>query len=722
MVMRQLFIIRAFHKTLISLSSTRHFCASSSTSTSAFALKNVTKSNFESALSDLRRHVKDADFVAVDLEMTGVTSAPWRESFEFDRFDIQYLKVKDSAEKFAVVQFGVCPFRWDPHKQSFIAHPHNFYIFPRQEIQGDATSYEFLCQTTSIDFLAKYQFDFNTCICEGVSYLSRSQEEEALGRLNARYNEHSSDSSSGWRDVVDMKLVRIADILFSERLKNKITAWHDGLLRETNGGSQTEKSSNDLKQQLKTIFFKMRPALDLTGFTSHQLRLIQLVIKNNFKDLVYVSMTGETSSPQQLIVYTHSTSDRDLLLKEVKDCHYKETEMKIKAAVGFRYIIDLLSSEKKLIVGHNSFLDIAHIYRKFIGPLPSTAKEYVSSVQNYFPYIIDTKVLLNASNVFQPILNKSSTSLSKAFTLLCPQIASGVKTSGLADKNPVKVEVQVGDKRSLNWNSGSKHEAGYDAFMTGCVFAQACSHLGVDFARHPPSVDLHQNEKLQEYINLLYISWINGDIIDLRTGQCKPDSSAGSKGFKSRYSKILFSNIVLLWGFPSKLKASEIRECFCLVFGSTSVTSVYHLDETAVFIQFSKEELVSDFLSLKDTLERSNDPISVLHPLSKILEGGQTRAANYEAYRQICSSPISEVFFADQAEAVGIKSNTKSLESVTGVETREDETGANENRLLPDTPIETEIEQINSGPDLYGHCPTDEVDSLCTAEAQLSSR
>lgn len=93
------------------------------TTTATFPLKNVTKSNFESSLEDLRRHVRASDFVSIDLEMTGITSAPWRDSFEYDRFDVRYLKVKDSAEKFAVVQFGVCPFRWDSSKQSFIAHP-----------------------------------------------------------------------------------------------------------------------------------------------------------------------------------------------------------------------------------------------------------------------------------------------------------------------------------------------------------------------------------------------------------------------------------------------------------------------------------------------------------------------------------------------------------------------------------------------------------------------
>ncbi|XP_042397170.1 poly(A)-specific ribonuclease PARN-like isoform X5 [Zingiber officinale] len=94
----------------------------------------VTRSNFNAALEGLRACVEESDFVVVDLEMTGVTSAPWRNSFEFDRSDVRYLKLKDSVEKFAVVQFGVCPFRWDSSKGSFFAHPHNFYIFPRNEL------------------------------------------------------------------------------------------------------------------------------------------------------------------------------------------------------------------------------------------------------------------------------------------------------------------------------------------------------------------------------------------------------------------------------------------------------------------------------------------------------------------------------------------------------------------------------------------------------------
>lgn len=118
---KQMLTLRPLSQTLTLIHQT--FSTSSSTSSSSFSIKNVTKSNFNTALLLLRQHIRAADFVAIDLEMTGITSAPWRESFEFDRFDIRYLKVKDSAEKFCVVQLGVCPFRYDHTISSFVAHP-----------------------------------------------------------------------------------------------------------------------------------------------------------------------------------------------------------------------------------------------------------------------------------------------------------------------------------------------------------------------------------------------------------------------------------------------------------------------------------------------------------------------------------------------------------------------------------------------------------------------
>ena len=87
------------------------------------AVKQVTRGNMAEALEKLRGRVREAAFVGVDLEMSGVTSAPWRDTFELDRADVRYLKLRDSAERFAALQLGVCPFRWDPAKSAFVAQP-----------------------------------------------------------------------------------------------------------------------------------------------------------------------------------------------------------------------------------------------------------------------------------------------------------------------------------------------------------------------------------------------------------------------------------------------------------------------------------------------------------------------------------------------------------------------------------------------------------------------
>jgi len=67
--------------------------------------------------------------------------------------------------------------------------------------------------------------------------------------------------------------------------------------------------------------------------------------------------------------------------------------------------------------------------------------DFAKLVHKHFPYIVDTKHLINVNSAIQYLMKKSSKSLSSAFSLLCPKISSASQNS--ASSSYVKVEVET---------------------------------------------------------------------------------------------------------------------------------------------------------------------------------------------------------------------------------------------------------------------------------------
>lgn len=170
--------------------------------------------------------------------------------------------------------------------------------------------------------------------------MSRRQEEDASKRLEMLYDEEEVDETE------DLKLVRLADVLFAERMKNKLNEWRSELLHGGNASSESTRISNGSTQSTETVFYHMRPALSLKGFTSHQLRVIKSVmlyvlrlidylrfssflqtfiiclaldlalqvLGKHFGDLVFIHENDKSSCSQDFVVYTDSESDKANLM------------------------------------------------------------------------------------------------------------------------------------------------------------------------------------------------------------------------------------------------------------------------------------------------------------------------------------------------------------------------------------------------------------------------
>ena len=170
----------------------RFFC----TSSSKWRVKQVTTSNFEESLQELKTHISSSDYVAVSMAKTGSPSPPsWLRPLPFDTAQTAYSKARRAAHRFQLLHFAVCPFSVSS-SDKLLAHPsvpdtftsfsflentmsrfvlkiplkicsYNFVLFPRDELKMGMPSYSFSCQTSLLASMARRGFDFNACVYNG---------------------------------------------------------------------------------------------------------------------------------------------------------------------------------------------------------------------------------------------------------------------------------------------------------------------------------------------------------------------------------------------------------------------------------------------------------------------------------------------------------------------------------------------------------------------------
>ncbi|EUD69491.1 hypothetical protein C922_00354 [Plasmodium inui San Antonio 1] len=96
---------------------------------------------------------------------------------------------------------------------------------------------------------------------------------------------------------------------------------------------------------------------------------------------------------------------------------------KINETVGVRLLFDEIIKNKKIIIGHNCFYDILHIYQTFYHELPNSISVFKNKWTEIFPYTFDTKYL-NETNEYLYALNGPAT-----LKGLCEYMASLISAS-----------------------------------------------------------------------------------------------------------------------------------------------------------------------------------------------------------------------------------------------------------------------------------------------------
>ncbi|XP_028913883.1 poly(A)-specific ribonuclease PNLDC1 isoform X2 [Ornithorhynchus anatinus] len=369
---------------------------------------DVLAEQFEQRLPLLRRLLRRARFLSLDVEFTGLrsSSSPGRRPSLFDSPAEWYAKTRPDIRLFTACQIGLSVFAGgEGNSNKYEAHSYNFFLFPTTfGILDSQISF----QASSIEFLNRYGFDYNKFLKNGVPYLNEEQEERIQQAL----------LSGNW------KVRRTVDRDQLKAVIGEVTRW---LALAQDGDRMT-----------------------LRGVTGFQVFNIQLVLRQALPDV------WTFPKDREIVVQKVSREHRWCLENSPQDPCRKESILL--SARGFSVLFRMLAEARKPLVGHNMLMDLLFLHEKFYRPLPESYEQFKQNVHGLFPVLVDTKNVTNA--IWKELNFPRASNLFDAYEIL---------SSDLNPTNGSGPEITHASECLKYVDSKYPHEAAYDAFLCGSV-------------------------------------------------------------------------------------------------------------------------------------------------------------------------------------------------------------------------------------------------------------
>lgn len=151
----------------------------------------ILKQDFVRSLPEVKKALLEADCISIDAEFTGTMGSLavvhiLTQSFSHiglmtsgyhfqhsDDMNDRYLKMRQAAKEFSIIQYGVCAFK-KVDDRHYVAKPFNFFIFGG-DTEGMTSQRTFLSNASSLQFLREHKFDFNKLIDGGIPFYNYSE-------------------------------------------------------------------------------------------------------------------------------------------------------------------------------------------------------------------------------------------------------------------------------------------------------------------------------------------------------------------------------------------------------------------------------------------------------------------------------------------------------------------------------------------------------------------
>ncbi|MEQ2168927.1 hypothetical protein GOODEAATRI_019691 [Goodea atripinnis] len=485
--------------------------------------------DFKDSLSTVYSAIDEADFLAIDGEFSGISDGPNVSALTngLDTPEERYTKLKKHSMDFLMFQFGLCTFKYDQANSKYITKPFNFYVFPKP-FSRTSPDIKFICQSSSIDFLASQGFDFNKVFGHGIPYLNQEEEAQLREQTEERRNQHANG---------------LGTPSFISPSSSKVPA---------HVPDEQKDFINKVVEKVEALFNENGKTLDLDPCTGFQRKLIYQTLSWKFPKGLHV----ETLETEKKVRYIQISKVDEEERKRREQQKLEKEQEELNNAVGFSRVIHAISKSGKLVVGHNMLLDVMHTIHQFYCPLPEDLQDFKEATMCVFPRLLDTK-LMASTQPFKELINNTSLA----------ELEKQVKETPF---KPPQVETAEGFP-SYDTAQEQLHEAGYDAYITGLCFISMANHLG-SFLTPPKAYISARSKLIEPFFNKLFLM----RIIDI------PYLNITGPDLQPKRDHVLYVT------FPKEWKTSDLYQLFS-AFGNIQVSWI---DDTSAFVSLSQTDQV----------------------------------------------------------------------------------------------------------------------------------
>lgn len=433
---------------------------------------DVTKENFAETLPELEVALQDCEFATIDFEMSGISlpgnSGSSRPNYG-DTPQERYAKTYPISSRYNIVQMGVCIFSKVPDektkskkgeeakKETLIARPFNFYTFA-------AEGEDVVLSLSAMHFLKDQGMDFNKWVRQGVSYTNEAGEAYLVKKMEQEREQDRQDAeaaaaaAAGGGEASEksrIKLTRAADIDFVKAQMEMVTAWVKTEKVE-GSGKGTEEEVREAARRFKE--------LSLTRTNAFLRRVLFEAIGAAYPEIVTEARNN------QVILMRLSEAEK----KERDAAREAARQAKLTSKVGMRLVFKAIGACGKPLVVHNGMHDLLFMMSAFNKPLPETLIDLKGQLSECFPntIIYDTKYISTREELLGKTLG-TDTGVEGLYHTLVVEEDKKEKGAGIGPKLVLAegFEKYAGGGEG-GGGGGYAHEAGYDAYLTGAIFAR----------------------------------------------------------------------------------------------------------------------------------------------------------------------------------------------------------------------------------------------------------